>query len=263
MQSKIKSIQRALKVLEAFTVEQPLLGVTELSRKLAMNKSTIFNIVSTFADSGYLRQDPVSGAYGLGLKVLQLSYNMYSTFDVRTTLSPLLGEIAREVNETVYLGMVSEEGTEVVYIDALVPSKRMTIRNNIGVRAPLYCTGIGKALLAVMAEAEVAGALRGSLKRFTPNTMVTRSLIRTEIARTKKRGFSVDDMEHEYGIRCVGVALRLSRIAPPCGVSISGPSLRFDHQTIERYGSILLELKERVQVSNGRREEEATRETPL
>lgn len=243
MQAKIKSLERALKVLEAFTVDQPELGVTEISNKLGMNKSTIFNIINTFEANGYLRQDLKSGHYGLGLKVLQLSYNMYSTFDLRTTLSPLLSELSRQVGETVFLGMPSEDRTEVVYIDALLPSSRMTIRNNIGVRAPLYCTGIGKALLSTMPEEEVARVLQGPLKRFTPNTIVDPSMIVEEIALTRKRGFSVDDMEHEYGIKCVGIALYNSSKVPTCAVSISGPSLRFSQENIKRYGKILLELK--------------------
>jgi DNA-binding IclR family transcriptional regulator len=147
--------------------------------------------------------------------------------------------------------MLSDDLTEVVYIDAVVPSTRMTVRNNIGIRAPLYCTAIGKALLAALSDAEVTRVIALPAQRFTPNTIVDRKMLQEELEKTRRRGFAIDDMEHEYGIKCVGVAVCNPNGRPLCGVSISGPSLRFSQESIERYAKTLFELKARLEGRSG------------
>jgi len=252
MQAKLKSLQRALKVLEVFNLGEPELGVTEIARHLGMHKSTVFNIIETFEQNGYLRRNAKTAKYGLGLKVLQLSYNMYSTFDLRQNLYPYLSDISAKTGETVFLGMLSDDLAEVVYIDAVLPSSRMTVRNNIGIRAPLYCTAIGKALFAALPDADFEKVLARPLERFTPNTIMSRDMIREELDRIRKRGFAIDEMEHEYGIKCVGVAINNPDRRPLCGVSISGPSLRFSQESIERYAAMLLGLKSQLEGTAGR-----------
>jgi len=252
MQAKIKSLQRALKVLEVFNLGEPELGVTEIANHLGMNKSTVFNIIDTLEQNGYLRRNAKTSRYGLGLKLLQLSYNMYSTFDLRQNLYPYLSEISAKTGETVYLGMLSDDHAEVVYVDALLPSSRMTIRNNIGVRAPVYCTAIGKALLSALSDADIKNVLEKPLERFTPFTIISKDMLWEELARIRKRGFAIDEMEHEYGIKCVGISINNPDRRPLCGVSISGPSLRFNQESIEKYAALLFELKSKLEGSAGR-----------
>jgi IclR family transcriptional regulator, KDG regulon repressor len=233
--------------LDLFRDGEPEMGVTEIANKLGMHKSTIFNIINTLEQDGYLRRNPKTARYSLGLKILQLGYNMYTSFDLRRNLYPYLSEISTKTGETVYLGLLSDEFTEVVYIDALLPSQKMTIRNNIGIRAPVYCTAIGKALLATLPDTDVEKVLMGPLARFTPNTIVAKDLIREELLKIRKRGFAIDDMEHEFGIKCVGIAITNHDHLPLCGVSISGPSLRFSQESIEKYSAMLFELKSRIE----------------
>lgn len=245
MEAKLKSVERALKLLECFTVDEPELGVTEISKKLDMHKSTVFNIINTFENCGYLMKSAATGKYKLGLKLLQISYNMYATQDVRKILYPYLKEVSLKTEETVYLGLLCDD--EVIYIDAIHSSNNNRMNNNmIGIKAPVYCTGIGKALLSTMTNEEVLKIIPKQLKRFTPNTITDPAVLIEDLEKIRKRGFSIDDMEHEYGIKCVGIALKGVSGQLVCAVSISGPSLRFNYSDIEEYASLLKELKSKV-----------------
>lgn len=245
MIAKLKSIERALKLLECFTVDEPELGVTQISKKLNMHKSTVFNIIDTFESCGYLAKNAITGKYKLGLKILQISYNMYSTQDTRKVLNPYLKEIADKTEETVYLGLLCED--EVIYIDAIHSAKNSRMNTNmIGIKAPVYCTAIGKAMLSEMTDEEVSRIISKPLVRFTPNTITDMSIFREDLDNIRKRGFSIDDMEHEYGIKCVGIALNSISGQQIAAVSISGPSLRFNNAEIEEYARILKDLKSKV-----------------
>ncbi|MCM8900193.1 IclR family transcriptional regulator [Caldicoprobacter algeriensis] len=245
MEVKIKSLEKALKILECFTPEEPELGVTEISRKLDMHKSSVFNIVDTLKKCGYLEQDPKNGKYRLGLKVLKLSYNLYSSYDVRKTLRPLLEDVSHKTNETVYLGVLYEE--EVIYIDAVFPLSSTLTRNIIGIKAPLYCTAIGKALLASLPDDMIEKILSRPLEAYTQSTITDREKLWEEIKHIRMKGYAVDNMEHEYGIKCVGIAIKGLNGLPICAVSISGPSLRFNEDKIREYASILMRLKKKAE----------------
>jgi DNA-binding IclR family transcriptional regulator len=243
MEAKIKSLQRALKILECFTINEPELGVTEISQKLNMHKSTVFNIINTFQDEGYLVQNKQSGKYRLGLKILQLGHGIYSTHDIRLALRPFLQEISTNTGESVYLGLLSDH--EVIYIDALFPAVSISVRNIIGLKAPLHCTGLGKALLASLPESVVDEVVTHPLTSHTPYTITDKEKLLEELQITKQRGYSIDNMEHEYGIKCVGIAIQNIRKEVVCAVSISGPSLRFDDQKITQYAEMLYNLKKK------------------
>lgn len=245
VEAKIKSLEKAVRILECFTAEEPELGVTEISRKLSMHKSSVFNIIDTLSKCGYLEQNPKSGKYKLGLKVLQLSYNLYSSYDIRRALRPLLEEISHKVNEAVYLGVLYEE--EVIYIDAVFPTYSTLTRNIIGIKAPLYCTAIGKSLLALLPDHMIESIISKPLTAYTQNTITDKDMLWEEIKRIRADGFAVDNMEHEYGIKCVGIAIKSLDGMPKGAVSISGPSLRFNDSTIKEYALLLTELKDKVE----------------
>ena len=112
--SQVKSLARALQVLECFSVEQPELGPSEIARMLGMQKSTVYNILSTFQRCEYLVQNPQTSKYYLGMKVLHLGYIVNSHHGLRDMFLPCLNRIAQETREVCYFGIL--DGTEVLYI---------------------------------------------------------------------------------------------------------------------------------------------------
>ena len=236
--SQVKSLARALQVLECFSVEQPELGPSEIARMLGMQKSTVYNILSTFQRCGYLVQNPQTSKYYLGMKVLHLGYIVNSHHGLRDMFLPCLNRIAQETREVCYFGIL--DGTEVLYIESTYPSNQQHTRNILGERAPLYCTGIGKAMLAFLPEEQAEQVIGGSpLKAYTGCTITDPVVLRHHLAEIRQNGYAVDNMEHEYGIRCVAVPVFNSAGQVTAAVSVSGPSLRFDPETIIRDAQII------------------------
>ncbi|WP_309119759.1 IclR family transcriptional regulator [Paenibacillus sp.] len=234
---KVKSLFRALKIMDCFSLEKPEWGITELSQHLGFYKSNVSNIVTTFVKAGYLEQNEDNGKYRLGFKILQLGNIISSNISFRKLMIPYMQEIADKVNEIVYLA-VPYEG-EVIYLDACLPKNQLSTRSMLGVKAPLHCTGTGKAMLSVLPEETVSDVISRGLKKFTDNTITNAELLLQELAETRERGYSLDRMEHEYGIKCIGMPILNKRKQLIAAISVSGPSLRFDEEKIRELSSLL------------------------
>ena len=238
--SKVKSLAKALHVLECFQNDRPELGVTEIARMLDLQKSTVHNIVSTYEDLGYLRQNQETGKYQLGVKLLQFSYIINNHMGFRKFFLPYLQEIANKVNEIVYFG-IPHEG-DVLYIDSQVPAGTMAARNILGEHAPMYCTGLGKAMLAFLPVETRERFMDRPLTPFTENTITTREALRADLEQIRMRGYSIDNMEHEYGVTCLALPIFGADRRVVGAVSVSAPSLRFTEDVLRRNAQIIREI---------------------
>ena len=150
---KVKSLQKAMEVLECFIQKQPL-GVTEISEKLGLYKSNVHNILMTFTALGYLTQDDETGKFHLGVSVMTLSRAFREGLDITRVAVPFMREIANEAGELVYLTIPREDS--VVYLEGVSPdNQRMVSKSVAGEFCKMYCTSVGKAMLANMTKEEV------------------------------------------------------------------------------------------------------------
>jgi DNA-binding IclR family transcriptional regulator len=239
---KVKSLAKAMNVLECFSVAEPELGVTEIAQRLGIQKSTVCNILSTFEQMGYVTQNPQNGKYSLGLKMLCFSYIISSHMDLRRVFGPCIQQAARELGEVSYLGV--PYGSNVLYLDVAYPDAVSNSRAITGESAPMYCTGLGKAILAFMTKEEREKILQEPLKKFTEYTISNPAVLHDNLEEVQQNGFAIDNMEHEYGIRCVAVPILGVDNRVVAAISVSGPSLRFGPNAIP---DIVKKLKEVVQ----------------
>lgn len=227
---KVKSLQKSMEILECFAEKQPL-GVTEISEKLGLYKSNVHNILMTFTALGYLEQDKDTGKYHLGAEVMTLSRAFREGLDITKVAVPFMREIANEANELVYLTIPRED--EVIYLEVVSPENQKLATTSIaGERCKMYCTGVGKAILANLPEEEIEKYICGELEAYTENTITDPQMLREELALTKRRGYGIDDMELMYGIKCVGIALIGHGGRIEGGLSISAPSPRMDDEKV-------------------------------
>lgn len=240
---KVKSLLKAMNLLEMFTVPPHEYGISDLARRFNLPKSTVHNIFSTLQLCGLLKYDEATQKYRLGNMAAELGNAFRKTNSMLSIMHPHLTQLAAEIHETVYLGTLSDD--MVLYLDMAQAAN--TARSDIlGLTAPLHCTGIGKALLSCTDEKAIERVLSKPLPAFTPDTITTAQELRKEIALIRKNGYSVDNMEHEFGVKCVAVPL-LSETGRLVGaISISGPSLRFPEATIVRYSEMLKSVAQKV-----------------
>jgi len=241
---KVKSLAKALGLFDHFALETPERGITELADLSGLLKSSVHNMVSTFCACGFLEKNEISGKYRLGVQILKLSNQLYQSHDLRNLIRPYMEKISAATCESVYLGILSDG--EVLYIDAVSPCSNYSARSIIGVKAPLYCTGVGKALMAYLPETMVKRIAEARLERFTPNTICDPHRLELDLALIRSRGYSIDDMEHEYGIKCVAVPIKNLWDATVASLSVSGPSLRFTEKKILEHADFLLAIQKEL-----------------
>lgn len=238
---KVKSLAKALAILDYFTTESPERGITELAELTGLYKSSVHNMVSTFEACGFIEKNEATNKYRLGNKILQLSNNLYQSHDLRNLVRPFMERVCAAFGENVYMASLSEG--EVIYIDAVYPVGAYSARSIIGVKAPLYCTGVGKAILAWMSGSAIAEILSRGFEAFTPHTVRDPESLIRELTIIKERGYAIDDMEHEYGIKCVAVPIFNMRNVVVASLSVSGPSPRIVEERVAEISKQLLSVQ--------------------
>lgn len=215
----LRSVTHALALLEAFTVEKPELGVTELARTLGLGKSTVHRLLVSLAARGYIRKNPRTDKYCLGLKVFEVGARAAGQPAIRETVGPFLRQLMLASKETVHLGVLDEG--EVVYIDKIDSQQTLQMYSRIGRRAPLHCTALGKALLAWEPPDTVEPFLRRPLKGYTSRTLTDPAALRRELGRIRSTGYAIDNEEFEMGLRCVAAPLwdHTRRVVASLGVA--------------------------------------------
>lgn len=220
----VRSVRRAVRILEAFR-EGPSLTITELSRALTLPKSSVYELVSTLASEGLLAREDSGNRYRLGLRLVELARGAERGLEVRQVAHPLIEKLRDELNETVQLTIL--DGEEILYVDGCESTRQLRTFFQFGDRAPLHCTALGKAILANLPADEIERRLRRrTLKAYTSETLTDPQALRRELERTAARGYSVDDMEHEEGVRCVGAPIRDREGRAIASISASGPAQR-------------------------------------
>lgn len=250
---KIQSLERALKIVGLFSEDKPEWGITEISNALGLHKSTVHRLVSTLEEQGFLRQDPATSRYSLGLRLIVLGNVAISSLDIRKMALPWMEKLRSEVGETVHLGVLDDG--EVISIEGAETRQALRPVFHIGKRAPLHCTAVGKAIMAFLPDEEIDRIIRvRGLKKFTERTITEVDVLKASLAEIRRLGFSVDDIEHEEGIRCVGAPIRDYDGTVVASLSISGPSVRIRVERIPELSRVVKDVAAKISAQLGYRE---------
>jgi IclR family pca regulon transcriptional regulator len=206
-----QSLERGLAILASFTAGRPLLGTSDLARRLGLSRSTTHRYISTLSRLDYLQQDRETRKYRLGSRVLDLGFSAINSMDVREISAPYLRQLCDDTGYTVNLGIL--DGTDVVYVDRCRTSRagqrEIDLNLHIGSRLPAYCTALGKAILAFLpAEEQEAIVARTEFAKRGPNTVTDVPALRTELERVRADGLAVNDEQLAYGLRSIAAPVR-------------------------------------------------------
>ncbi len=236
----IQSVDRAVQIIDLFTGRQAELGITEISEHMCLGKSTVYGLVNTLLKAGYLEQNEENKKYRLGLRLFELGSIVQSRIDVREISRPYLEELSKYFDMTVHMGIYRD--WEMVYIDKVDGQHTRIVYSQVGKRAPMYCTGIGKAVLANMNRADVEYILKTQpMEALTEHTLTTPEAVSRELELTRDRGYAVDNEEVELGLRCVAVPVFDYRKKPVAAISISSAAA---YLTEERIQEVMVKLRE-------------------
>lgn len=245
MSREIQSLARGLNIMGLLADADEPMNLTEIAKKLSVNKSTAFHLLGTLANHGFVVQDPKHRHYTLGLRIVELSRGVLDRIELRTVARPSLKLLQQRVRESAHLAVLG--GGHAVYVDNVTSDANLNVQTEIGRRAPVYCTAIGKSLIAWMSPEDLKGLVEGApLARFTPRTITTLRELIPHLEVVRERGYAVDDEEFDVGVRCVAAAVRDHRDKVVASVGVSGPTVRVTLERVPEIGQIVMETAQEM-----------------
>lgn len=248
MEEKKNPIQVADKiflVMETLAQNGPM-GLMEIAAQLDLNKTTAHRVLSSLHYVGYVSQNPENSKYSLTLKILDLSNKVLEKMDILDITAPYLRQLMESSGETVHV--VQLDGVHAVYINKMESDDNsLRLVSRIGKRIPLYCSGVGKALLADMDDEKIHKIwLASDVRKLTENTITDWEIFSETIRKIRRDGFAVDHEENEIGVRCVAIALENHDPNTSYAISISGPASRMTDAKTDALAKRLLEIKKQI-----------------
>lgn len=233
----VSSVLKVFGILQALTEEREI-GITELSQRVMMSKSTVYRFLQTMKSLGYVSQESESEKYSLTLKLFELGAHALQNVDLIRSADIEMRELSRLTRETIHLGALDEDG--IVYIHKIDSMYNLRMYSRIGRRNPLHTTAIGKVLLAWRDRSEAEEIISQiEFKRSTDKTILTPEALLAALDVVKEQGFGEDIEEQEEGLRCIAVPVFDRFGVVIAGLSISFPTIRFLEDAKHEYVKML------------------------
>lgn len=229
-QGCVQSVKRALDIIEVLSESRQSLGVTQIAKLTGLSKTTVFRLLNTLMQAGYVQKESNDSDYKLGVKFLKISSSILERQDIRDIAKPYLKKLSDLTKEIVHLAIM--DINEVVYIDKVENSEHtMRIFSTVGNRSPMHCTGLGKVFLSGLSGAEVEEivAQRG-LTQYTNNTITCLDHLKKELEQIRQKGYAFDQMEHEIGIWCVAAPVFDRKGKMIAAISVTAPDIYLSPQ---------------------------------
>ena len=219
--SQAPALSRGLSILELLAESRRGLTLSEISRRLALPKSSTCLLLKNLESRGYIRGSKRTGRYLFGLKLLRLSHMALHVMKLHEGITSLLSSLVEDTQLTVHLGIL--EDNEAILIEKLQPRGVSRVATWLGRRMELHCTGIGKALIAYLADGDLDRIiLKNGLPRHNENTIASVRKLKEHLKRVRESGFAVDDEEDEVGFRCVAAPIFDDKGGVVAAVSVVG-----------------------------------------
>jgi IclR family acetate operon transcriptional repressor len=247
----ITALQRGLSLLQLFAQSERGLTTMQVARLTGLPVSTAHRFLVNLESSGFLNCN-ASGIYHLGLACFAVGQAALGQLDIRRLSLPYLLDLNQQTRETIHLTV--RHGLTAVYVEKIDSPEHLRIHSRIGAAVPLYCTAVGKVMLAYMPEQEREQVLRQlDLKRMTANTAGSLQELQTELQRVRKNGYACDLEEHELHIRCIAAPIRNHEGAVQSSLSITAPVVRMPITRLRQLAPLIQEAGLRISTDLGYR----------
>jgi len=248
-ESPATAVERALGILEAVARRPAGLSNSDISRKLAIPKSSASYILRALERRGYLHRNH-DGKYRMGLKVLDLGHGVAIGLDLREVARPILEELVRRVNLTAHLAIL--ENGEAVYIERVGAPGFIQMNTWVGRRMYIHATSIGKVLAAGLSDEEVHAILAGhGLVKRTPKTITQHARLLKELELVRAQGYAMDDEENSIGVRCIGAPIHNAEGRVEAAIGVSGTVAMVNSDTLPKFIEAVKDAARRISAKLG------------
>ncbi len=239
------TLSKCLMVLDLLAHSPRPLTYSEILGHTGLPKSTGYRLISVLVSERLILFEPDTRAYRIGYRLLELAAQGLNSFDLRRIAAPELRALGEATQESVLLAV--RDGHEIVYIDRVESTRSLRFSTAVGNRAPLHCTGLGKAILAFLPEAARSELYEViDFHPFTKKTITSAAAFEREVAKIRGIGVALDDTEHQPDIRCVSSPIFSRHGEVAAALSISAPSSRADKEHIEAWTPMVRDAATRI-----------------
>lgn len=228
-----QSILKALDLVDVMVKAPSPLTLNELSRAVKRPVPTVHRLLRTLGLRGWVEN--VDGRYRLTLKLFEIGMSVVDKIDVVAEARPECEALSQEFDETVNMSVRS--GTSAVYVIKIDSARSLRLISQLGVHVPLYCTAMGKVMLAYLEPGERSQLLdQIKLEPRARNTITDRAALDKELIAIARRGWSIDNEEFDYGLVCIGAPV-FNRSGGAAGaISLTGPMIRLPFTSWDEIG---------------------------
>ena len=235
----VPALYNAFNILELLTNSGAGLTLPDLVERSNLAKSSVHYLLVTLERCGYVRRSERTGRYLLGVKLFSMANSALGSLSLRQRTAAFLSGLKMRTGLTVHMAIL--EHSEAILIAREETQRGSRLASWIGKRMDMHCTGIGKAMLAYLPEAEVDAMIRKhGLARHNENTNSTRRRLNEELERIAKMGYALDNEEDELGVRCIGVPIFGPAGRPLAAISLAGTTHEIALEDLGRLSGELL-----------------------
>lgn len=241
----IKVLDKVFNILGLYDDKQKKFTIQEISDRLGYNKSSTYRIIRNLEKVAYLERIPGTQYYKLGFGLYYLGTNSESYGPILTSARPLLTRLNDLCGETVHLAVLHQG--QPLYVDKIESSERvLQIRSRVGSKLPGHCSGVGKMLLAFADKRKLAEVIaEWGFTKFTDNTITDTTLFTEELKKIRQQGYSIDNEEIEYGLKCIAAPIFDSGGNVIAAASISTTKERFKSE-FKNFKTMILETTKNI-----------------
>jgi IclR family acetate operon transcriptional repressor len=248
----VQSLDRALYLLELLAEDDEGYRLSDLAERAGLPASTTHRLLTTLEQRRFVQFDREQNLWHVGVQCFAVGATFLRRRNVVAQALPFMRRLRDEAGETVNLG-VADEG-EVVFLNQVESREVMRAITRPGGRAPMHCSGLGKALLAAMPDSAVAEVLRTrGLARLTSRSIGRPAQLKAALETVRRTGYAVDDEEHAVGLRCVAAAVYDEHGTALGAISCSGPAARIPDRRVLDLGRLVRSTADEITAAIGGR----------
>ena len=239
-------------MLESLVQADSELGLSDLARRVGLDKSAVYRLLLVMVSAGYVVQDPASRKYRPSSKLISLGSAVLSKVDLREAVRPFLTRLVESTKYTAHLAALADgRREEVVYLDqAARTSAAIVVNISVGRVAPSHCSATGKAILAFL-PAEQRSPWQDVLPSYTARTITSGSELQSHLEEIRRQGYAVDNQEYRDGLRCLAAPVRNHTGEVFASIGISGPASDLKEEDVPRLATIVMETANEASAALG------------
>ena len=235
---RLSSVATAARLLKTFSEGEAEIGVTTLSKRLGVAKSTVYRLASTLVSEGMLEQNRENDKYRLGLALFGLGALVRQRMNVSTEARPHIFALRDATNETVHLAV--PDGAQIIYVYDLESTQAIRQRANLGERKPAFCSAEGRAMLAFTDPSQVDAIIAAGLAPRTPYTDTDAGRLRAALEDVRRKGYAREDEQCEIGMRSLAAPIRDAEGRVVAAVGIAGPTQRLSEDVLAQFAPLVV-----------------------